>query len=448
MRLSTRTVIFATMLALAAAPAFAQDNSAASEPAAKAPAAKVEVIPTPEAAKPHDGKLDPEAATNAYLATIKGEARAKSDAYFEGGYVLQVVDVLYALAIAAILLFTRLSARMRRIAERLTRFRWLQVTIYGVQYLILVTAMVFPLNVYENFIREHNYGLSNQDFGGWFGDWIKLFGVGTLFFVAFVTVLYAVMRWTKENWWKWGTVVVLIFLAFSAMIYPVYIAPLVNDYKPLDEGTLRQEILSMARANGVPADNVWQFNASKQSKRISANVSGFLGTTRISLNDNLLNRATTPEIRAVMGHELGHYVLDHVYIFLSWYLIVFFVAFGFTNWAYKKLTARFGARWDVHGIADPAGMPLLFVLLSFLGFIGTPVLNTMTRTIEAHADIFGLNSAREPDGFATVALKLSEYRKLDPSPLEEFVYYDHPSGRSRISMAMHWKAEHLGDTTR
>src|SRR5262249_47729560 len=160
-------------------------------------------------------------------------------------------------------------------------------------------------------------------------------------------------------------------------IAPVYVAPLINDYKPLAEGQIKSDILSMARANGVPADNVWEFNASKQSKRISANVSGMFGTTRVSLNDNLINRATPAEIRAVMGHELGHYVLGHNYAFLSWATIIAFIGFGFTNWAFKRLTADYGNRWDVHSIDDPAGMPLVFALIGFLAFVGTPALNTI-----------------------------------------------------------------------
>lgn len=463
MTFSTRNFLIAILVSFTlAGPVNAQDNAtapaappAATETATPAPAAtpqaaptqetaKPEIIETPEAAKAHVS-FDPKAATDAYLATVKGEARAKSDAYFEGGYVLQAVDTLYALIVAGILLWGRISARIRNFAQRMTRMRWLQVPIYAVIYFLLAALLTFPFTVYEQFYREHQYGLSNQDFIGWFTDFIKLFGVGTLIFIVFVTVLYGFMRWTRERWWLWGTVIAVLFVAFTSMIAPVYVAPLINDYKPLAEGQIKHNILSMARANGVPADNVWEFDASKQSKRISANVSGLLGTTRVSLNDNLINRSTPAEIRAVMGHELGHYVLDHTYTFLSWFLIIIFIAFGFTNWAFKRLTAAYGNKWDVHTIDDPAGMPLVFALISFIAFVGTPVLNTMSRSIEAQADIFGLNAAREPDGFATVTLKLSEYRKLDPTPLEEFVYYDHPSGRSRISMAMQWKAEHLND---
>jgi STE24 endopeptidase len=208
---------------------------------------------------------------------------------------------------------------------------------------------------------------------------------------------------------------------------------------------VREEILTLARANGVPSSHVYEFDASRQSKRISANVSGLLGTTRISMNDNLLNRSSPAEIEAVLGHEMGHYVLNHVAILITWFGLVILVAFLFLNWGFRGLVDIFGGNWDVRAIDDPAGLPVLSALLSIFMLVATPLTNTITRTTEAQADIFGLNAARQPDGFATATLKLGEYRKLDPTTLEEFVFFDHPSGRTRIFTAMRWKAAHLHD---
>lgn len=199
----------------------------------------------------------------------------------------------------------------------------------------------------------------------------------------------------------------------------------------------------MARANGVPVKNVYWFDASRQSKRISANVSGFLGTTRVSLNDNLLNRSSLPEIKAVMGHELGHYVLNHVYKGAVFFSLIIAGGFAFASWGFGLCNRRFGAGWGIMGIGDVAGLPLLVALVMVYFFLMTPVTNTISRSIESEADIFGLNAAREPDGFAGAALQLSEYRKMKPGPVEEFIFYDHPSGWRRIHMAMVWKSQHL-----
>ena len=367
--------------------------------------------------------------------------------------MLSVVDTVYTLVIAGLLLWLRASAAMRNYAIRIAQYRllgfrfflWSKVPIYVVQYLVVTTVAGLPLAIYEGFIREHAYGLSNQTFLQWAGDFSINFAVNLIAFTILLTLIYAVARMAKRGWWIWGTAVTVLFLAVQAMVQPVYIDPLTNHYAPLPESGMKSSILSLARANGIPADNVYTFDASRQSKRISANVSGFLGTTRISLNDNLLNRCTPSEVMAVMGHEMGHYVMNHIGGQITWFGFLILAGFAFVNFGYRGLTNIFGGNWDVRTIDDPAGLPLIVALFSVFMLLSTPASNTIVRTQEIQADIFGLNAARQPDAFATVALKLSDYRKLDPSPLEEFVFYDHPSGRTRIWEAMRWKAEHLND---
>jgi len=408
-----------------------------------APAATVSVRPL--AAVAATPSFDPLKATNAYLATVKGAARAKSDSYFEGGYVLTLVDAIYGVVVLSLLLWLRISAAIRNFAQRTTRSRFLQVPIYAVLYTVVVTVATFPLTVYEDFLREHAYGLSNMNLGQWLVEFLTDSGVNLIAFTLLATVIYGVIRRSKQYWWVWGAIVTVIFLAIGNVIYPVFIAPLTNDYYPLKDGPVKQQILSLARSEGIPVNNVYEFNASKQSKRISANVSGFMGTTRISMTDNLIIRCNPREIKAVLGHEMGHYVLDHNLIGLTWIGLLFFAGFVFANWGFRQLTGIFGGNWDVRTIDDPAGLPVLMLLATLFFLVATPIQNTITRTLEQQADMFGINAAREPDGFATAVLKLSEYRKLDPSPWEEFVFYDHPSGRTRIWSMMRWKAQHLND---
>jgi STE24 endopeptidase len=234
----------------------------------------------------------------------------------------------------------------------------------------------------------------------------------------------------------------MAFAIFSAMISPVYIAPLFNKYTSVPAGPIREQILSLARANGVPADDVYYFDASRQTKRISANVSGFGATTRISLNDNLMNRSPGESIQAVLGHEMGHYVLNHIYKMLLALTLIALCGFGFINWAFHRITSRWGGRLGISGIADTAGLPLLAALVSVWFFVLTPVNNSLVRTQEAEADIFGINASEQPDGFASVAMQLSEYRKIHPGKWEEILFFDHPSGWNRVRMAMQWKKEH------
>jgi STE24 endopeptidase len=213
----------------------------------------------------------------------------------------------------------------------------------------------------------------------------------------------------------------------------------------LNDSRIKDPILSLARANGIPATDVYEVDESRQSTRVSANVSGFLGTERISLNDNLLNQCTLEEIETTMGHEMGHYVLHHACKDLLFFGVLFVVGFAFLNWGLNWTLARWGEQWQIRGTTDVAVLPLAFMLLVLFFFIATPLENTWIRTQEYEADVFGLDAARQPDGEAAIDLKLGDYRKLDPGPTEEFIFFDHPSGRTRITAAMRWKKENLGN---
>ena len=243
------------------------------------------------------------------------------------------------------------------------------------------------------------------------------------------------------RWWAWGGALATLYTLFVIVIAPLFIDPLFNTYVPLPPGPTRDSILSLARANGIPSDDVYVFNASRQTTRISANVGGALGTTRIALNDNLLERTSLPEIRAVMAHEMGHYVLHHIWRSTIYLGVLAFVALLLLDRAFDRALQRWGTRLGIRDRADIAGLPLAAALLSVLGLLATPITNTISRSEESEADIFGLNAAREPQAFASVAIRLASYRKLDPGALEELLMYDHPSGRTRVHMAMQWLKE-------
>ncbi|MEA3064398.1 MAG: endopeptidase [Sphingomonadales bacterium] len=389
--------------------------------------------------------FDPEAATRAYLATLQGAARARSDAYFEGGYWLLLWGALVGVASAWVMLRFGWSAAWSRWAERMTGRRWLQPALYALPSTIVGVLIVLPWTLYTDYFREKQYGLMNLSLSGWVGERAIQVGISLVMTAILLTVVFAVIRKAPRSWWLWGAGTLSLFTAFAVLIAPVFISPLFNKYTPMQEGPLREQILGMARANHVPADNVYVFDASKQTKRISANVSGLGPTIRISLNDNLLNRTSPAEVKAVMGHELGHYVLGHVWRLILEFTLIFLAAFLLLWWLAPRLLARFGGRWGVRDVSDPAVMPLFSAIAAIYFLAMTPVLNTMVRSEESEADAFGLDAAREPDGFAATAMKLSEYRKIEPSPLEETLFFDHPSGRTRVRMAMDWKARHLAE---
>jgi STE24 endopeptidase len=387
-------------------------------------------------------RFDPVIATQQYIDQLSADQKERSDEYFEGGYWLLLVNMVYEIIVAWIFLSLGLSGWIKKTAIKV-RKKNLQNLIYAAFYFLFFYLLCFPLALYQGFFREHIYHLSNLSFGGWLREEMISLSLQIVLGSIVVMLLYIAIRRTGENWWKWGTGVGIVFLILMIFISPVFIAPLFNQYKPLDEGPLKKEILSLARANGVPADNVYMFNASKQSTRISANVSGIGSTIRISLNDNLLNQCSFQEIKAVMAHEIGHYVLNHMVKLILGFGVLLFIAFALVGWIMKKALSRWGSRWKISDMSDIRGLPLIMVLFSLFIFLTTPLQNNLSRNVELEADYFGLNAAREPDAFASVIMKLSEYRKISPGHWEEIIFYDHPSGKTRIFNAMRWKAENM-----
>ena len=182
---------------------------------------------------------------------------------------------------------------------------------------------------------------------------------------------------------------------------------------------------------------------SKSAMLESANVAGIFGVARINLNDNLLNNTSLPEINAVLGHEMGHYVLHHGFELSIYLTLVAGVTFGIVALFLDGAIARWGPRLGLRDRSDLAALPLVIALYTAVALPLTPANNTIVRSAESAADAFGLNAAREPQGFAMVSMRLSTYRKLRPGPLEEFIFYDHPSGYDRVHRAMIWMKENL-----
>ncbi len=333
--------------------------------------------------------------------------------------------------------------RLRDFAVRRARSRWMQSALYGVGFILLFSALQLPWTWYTDYLREHQYGLSNLSLGRWSFEQILGLVVSLIVLTIGIVAIYGFIRRTGTRWVAWATAFIFAFQLVVGLSYPVFIAPLFNDFKPLPPGEVRDAVLSLARANSVPTDHVAWFDASKQTDRVSANVSGFLGTTRVSLNDNLLNKTSLPEIKAVMGHEMGHYVLNH-----GLRQAVYLLARCRTRAPDPRQAFQFdirglsGAPWQSPSAADPAGLPLVVAILSGLFFIAQPVFNRIVYVAEVEADAFGVNASLEPYGRATVNIRQASYRKLDPGPVEEFLFYDHPSGRYRVHAAMLWVKEH------
>ncbi len=385
--------------------------------------------------------FDPEVATRAWLDTMGAEATARSNAYYEGGYVLGFVGPALSIAVAALFLVLGWARGVRAWLEKTVKVFPLVAFGTSFFYIAASSLITFPYAYYVGFVREHQYDLSTQTLPQRQGEQANGFAMALVIGSIFLTILYMIVRAAKNTWWVWGSAVTVAFVAFLSFLFPVLIAPRFNEYVPMEQSELRDDILAMAQANGVPATDVMVYDRSRQTNSISANVSGFGPTTRISLADTLLDRASPEAVRAVMAHEIGHYVLRHNISGLLFSSILIVISFATLHFAFRAVAKN--ERWGIRDISDPAGLPLVMALFAAIGLVTSPFQMNLTRFNELQADMFGLNTAREPDGFAEAALLLSEYRKMEPAPFEEWYFYTHPSGWTRVHNSMVWKAHEI-----
>jgi STE24 endopeptidase len=389
--------------------------------------------------------FDPEIAARGYLDTLKGAERARSDAYFEGGYWLLLWGTVIAVGAELAMLHFGWSAAFRDWSQKVVKWRWFQPALYALPYGLVSALIILPWTICTEFFREKSYGLMNLGFGEWAAELVITVVINVILMAIFLAVIFAVIRRSPRFWWLWGAGATSAMLAIFVMIVPVFISPLFNDFTELKAGPVRDRIVAMAESQKVPAEHIYVFDQSKQHDRISANVSGLGPTIRISLNDNLLNRTGLPETAAVMAHEIGHYKLGH----LPWRIAAFSVLALFVFWVSSRLApillARFGSAWKVRDLSDVAAFPVLAVIFAVVQLAITPITNSVIRIQESQADVFGLELAREPDGFASAAMRLSQYRKIEPGPIEEMLFFTHPSGATRVRMAMEWKAKNLAE---
>ena len=392
--------------------------------------------------KPDTARFNPETAANKLISTIPAAASIKADAYTEGNHWLWLWNFLIALVTGWIFLFGGLSARLQKAALKIKKPNKSNL-LYIIFFIVFTFILALPLDFYQNFVREHQYGFSNQSFGQWLMSDLLSLLVEMVLAAPFFVLIYAIFRRTKQNWWLWGAGLSVLFIFIVIVIYPVFIAPVFNDYVPIKDASLRSRVLTMAHANGIDVDEVYVYNESAQTKQFNANVTGVAGTARIALNDNMLNNCTAGQIMAVLGHEMGHYVLHHLYILVLEFGLLIILGFALVKWAAEKLLIKYGDKWQT-GSRAPCHVAAA-VGLSFyrLVFLITPVSNSLIRNVEIEADMYGLNAARQPDAIASYMVKTADYNKIDAGYWEELFFFDHPCRKKRILAAMKWKAENL-----
>ncbi|HEV7425004.1 MAG TPA: M48 family metallopeptidase [Thermoanaerobaculia bacterium] len=354
--------------------------------------------------------------------------------------VLYFVGFAYGIGVLVLILRSGWSARMRDFASRRVRWPFVAAMLYFVLLSLVTAILTFPLDLYGGFIVPHQFDLTNQSFAAWMGDFGKALAVNIVIFSPIAAVALILIRRIR-HWWLalWIGSIPLILLGVLAQ--PLIIDPLFNKFEPLRDASLRQALIDEASRAGIENKRVYEVDKSKQTKEMNAYVSGIGPSARIVMWDTLLAKLDRDEILAVMGHEMGHYVLKHLWKGIAFTIAITFLGFLIAQRLFEAGLARWGVRWRVSDRADAAAIPWLLAVSSILAFLLSPVYSGYSRHVEHQADVFGLELTHLNDAMASSFVKFAEDSKADPRPPRfiEWWRYSHPSLGRRIDFVLAYK---------
>src|SRR5215469_9577428 len=357
-----------------------------------------------------------------------------------------LISFVYGLAVLWLILRSKLSARYRTLAESKFSKRFLQALLFSPLVILTIDVLELPTGVYESWVSRQ-YGLSVQGWGSWFWDWTKGELISVILGSILIWLLYAVIRKSPQRWWFYFWLVSLPILLLVLFLQPLVIDPLFHKFEPLAQKdpalTTGLEKLVARAGESIPPERMFWMNASEKTTAVDAYVTGFGASKRIVVLDTTIAKATTPEIVFVAGHEMGHYVLQHIPKTIvgavGFLFVLFYLGFRTIGW----VLARWGAKWEVRSLDDWASLPAILALLYVFAFLANPITSAFSRHQEHQADQYGLEVTHglTPDSGQVAAQAFNLLGDVDladpePNPVDVFLFYSHPSIPDRVQFAL------------
>ena len=387
--------------------------------------------------------LDPQAATAAYIDSVGATALAKAASYTAGSHWLLLWGLLLTGLVSWLVVRSHV---LNRVSDKLgSRGPVLRSFAVALVFFLASALLMLPWSIYSEWWRERSYGRTSQPLGDFLGQNALGILISAPLGALFVVAVYALMRRTRRAWWIWSGALTAGAVSVFLLLAPVLIEPIFNDYKPVPAGPVREALLVMAQRAGVPPERIFVFNGSRQSNNFTANVSGLGSAARIAISDVALKGASLDEVKAVTAHEIGHYVLGHVWRAVMVMSLMAMLFFFLANRLYPHFARVFGlpsSNGHAPTIADPICLPVLVFALALLALLAKPIFSNLSRINESAADHYSLETVNLPDALASALVKTAEYRDPRPNALQEWIFYSHPSVERRVRVAMQWKAAH------
>jgi Zn-dependent protease with chaperone function len=362
------------------------------------------------------------------------QASEQTMKYYQSGNVLWILQQLWSLGVPLLLLATGFSGKLASFAQKIGRNWFFTIVVYLIAFIALFQLCNLPLDFYGDYVREHAYGLSNQTLDRWFNNYYKSLLVTLIGALAFVWIFYLILKKSPKRWWFYGSLASMAFLFVMMVIQPIWIDPLFNKFGPMKNKELEQQILGLAKKAGIEGGRVFEVDKSQDTKALNAYVIGMGSTNRIVLWDTTINKLTPDQILFVMGHEMGHYVLHHLWWLYGFLTVISFVVFYLIYRISQALLKRYRSRFRFSSLSSIASLPLLLLVYNVLGLVLTPPMNYFSRVLEHHADQFGLEITQnnQAAGEAFVALQEENLSNPYPGPIYKFWRCTHPPLGERV----------------
>ena len=396
-------------------------------------------------ASPSTAVVQAKPATQTAVYILPPDKLAKSKALYDLRGKLQIIDTVWSFVVLLGILYLGIGARYRDWTERVSKYRFVQALIFVPLFLLTITVLGLPLDAYQQKISLQ-YGLSVQGWGSWFGDVLKGQLVSLIILTLAIWGVTSLIRKSPRRWWFYIWLVAVPFIIFIIFLAPIVIDPLFNKFEPLDKSNpqLVDALERVTKRGGleIPRDRMFLMKASEKVTTLNAYVTGFGPSKRVVVWDTTIKNATTPETMFVFGHEMGHYVLNHIVIGITATAVGlffgFYVLYLIANWAFP----RFQQRWHMRELSDWAAVPMLLLIFSILSLVSQPIGNAISRQLEHNADVYGLEVTHglNPDSQDVAAHAFQVLGELAlsypyPNNFYVFWYADHPPIRDRVPFA-------------
>lgn len=363
------------------------------------------------------------------------EATAQAMSYYKSGNILWILSQAWGFIVPLLFLVTGFTGKLEKFSERWGKRWFFVIAIYLVLFSCIYTLLNLPLDFYAGYIREHAYGLSTQSLGRWFDNYGKSLLVTIVGVVAFVWIFYLLLKKSPRRWWLYSSLVSICIAFITMFIQPVWIDPLFNNFGPMKDKKLEKEILAIASRAGIEGGRVFEVDKSQDTNALNAYVVGFGKTNRIVLWDTTIAKMTPDQILFVMGHEMGHYVLNHIWWMLIYFSALSFLIFYLTYISANFLMKRYQKRFGFKHLYNIASLPLLLLLTSIIMFLTSPLSNAISRCMEHEADRFGLEITQNNKAAGEAFLVLQQQNLGNPYPgaLYKFWRSSHPPLGERVA---------------